>query len=206
MWVLLLTDRDLEPGARMSAPLEVAIAGCGRITEVGYLPALARTPTVRLVGVVDPDGERCARVAPNVPAYPDLGAARGGRPDLIVIAAPAAAHLPLAREAADAGVGSLVEKPPAHTLADTVALAALEPAPFMGFNRRFDPDLSALRDRVREGRAQGAPARASSSRSRLVRGGRTPSRTVRCSTWGLMSSTSHAGSPGSRLGACGRWR
>jgi predicted dehydrogenase len=47
-------------------------------------------------------------------------------------------------------VRSLVEKPPTLTLVDAVALASLDPAPFMGFNRRFDPDLTALHERVRE--------------------------------------------------------
>jgi predicted dehydrogenase len=133
------------------APLDVAIAGCGRITEVGYLPALAHIPTVRLVGIADPDGDRCARLAPGVPAYPDLeGLLEAQHPELLVIAAPASTHLPLAREAAEVGVRSLVEKPPARTLADAVALAALDPAPLLGFNRRFDPNLAALRTRVRE--------------------------------------------------------
>lgn len=142
--------------ASTAAPLDVAIAGCGRITEVGYLPALAHTPGVRLVGLADPDIDRCARLAPSVPAYPDLARLlETQRPGLVVVAAPASVHLALALEAAEAGVRSLVEKPPARTFEDTVALAALNPAPFMGFNRRFDPDLAALRTRVHEG-ARGA--------------------------------------------------
>ncbi len=134
----------------------MAIAGCGRIAEVGYLPALARTPAARLVGIADPDADRCARLAPGVPAYPDLEQLlEARRPDLVVVASPAATHLALVREAARAGVRSLVEKPPAATLDDARALAALEPPPYMGFNRRFDPELAALRERVRGG-TQGA--------------------------------------------------
>ena len=57
--------------------------------------------------------------------------------DLLVVAAPAAHHLPLAEEAAAVGVGSLVEKPPAADLAEARRLAALDPQPFVAFNRRF---------------------------------------------------------------------
>jgi predicted dehydrogenase len=61
----------------------------------------------------------------------------GAEIDLLVVAAPAAAHLPLAEAAATAGVRSLVEKPPATDLAGAQQLADLQPQPFVAFNRRF---------------------------------------------------------------------
>jgi predicted dehydrogenase len=39
----------------------------------------------------------------------------------------------------------LVEKPPAPDRAGAAALAALDPVPFVAFNRRFDPAIAALR-------------------------------------------------------------
>lgn len=134
----------------MPASARVAIAGCGRLTEVGYLPALALLGGIELTAVVDPDRERCARVAPGTPAFGSLGELlAAARPDLVVVATPTATHLPLAREAAAAGVRTLVEKPPAATLAEAQELAQLVPEPQLGFNRRFDPRLEELRDTVR---------------------------------------------------------
>lgn len=131
------------------AQARVAIVGCGRITEVGYLPALATLGEARLAAVVDPDLARCARIAPGTTAFgslEDLLCVEA--PDLVVVATPAVTHLPVAREAAAAGVRSLVEKPPAATLAEARELALLVPEPHLGFNRRFDPRLVALRAAV----------------------------------------------------------
>jgi predicted dehydrogenase len=45
-----------------------------------------------------------------------------------------------------AGLAVLVEKPPGGDLAGAQALARLQPAPAVGFSRRFDPAWRALRD------------------------------------------------------------
>ena len=42
---------------------EIAVAGCGRITERGYLPALRRRPELRLAALCDPDPARLATAA-----------------------------------------------------------------------------------------------------------------------------------------------
>jgi predicted dehydrogenase len=106
---------------------------------------------VRLAAVADPVPERCARAAPGVPrvaSAADLIDARAA--DALVLATPAAAHLEDARLAADAGVPTLVEKPPAPTVLETAALAALDPAPWIGFNRRFEAGVSELREELRD--------------------------------------------------------
>jgi predicted dehydrogenase len=124
--------------------MRLGIAGCGRIAERGHVPAALSTPGVEIVAFTDPDRERVERC---------LGAwGRGGEAagydgiasllerasiDLLVVAAPAAAHLPLAEAAAEAGVSSLVEKPPASDLDGAQRLAALDPEPLVAFNRRF---------------------------------------------------------------------
>lgn len=126
--------------------VRLGLIGCGLLAERGYVPAFARAHGVRLAAVADPVGERCERVAPGVPAFgsaADLVA--GGAVDALVIATPAGRHLEDARVAADAGLPTLVEKPPAPTAAETAELAALEPAPYIGFNRRFEPELRELR-------------------------------------------------------------
>src|SRR5689334_11487802 len=122
--------------------MRLGLIGCGRLAERGYIPALRRARGIRLSAVADPVPGRCADVAPGVPAF--AGAAEvleAGAADALVLATPAHALLGDARLAAAAGVPTLVEKPPAPTVRDTEELAALEPMPFVGFNRRFEPAL-----------------------------------------------------------------
>jgi predicted dehydrogenase len=86
-----------------------------------------------------------------VAAHPDLAHLLGASAvDAVVLASPAAAHVDDAALATGAGVAVLVEKPPAPDAAGAAALADLRPAPWVGFNRRFDPGNQALRARVPE--------------------------------------------------------
>ena len=129
--------------------MRLGLIGCGLLAERGYVPALARADGVRLAAVADPVRERCTHVAPGVAAFAtaaDVLAA--GAADALVLATPAAAHLADARRASAAGLATLIEKPPAATAGETELLAALEPMPFIGFNRRFEPELRALRPAV----------------------------------------------------------
>lgn len=124
------------------SPLRLGLVGCGRVAERGYLPALARARRVELVAVADPDEARCASTAPGLPWFESASALLAGASvDAVVLATPASAHLADARVAAEAGVFTLVEKPPALTLAEAAELAALDPPPWIGFNRRFVPGL-----------------------------------------------------------------
>ena len=126
--------------------MRLGIAGCGRISERGYIPAALAADGVTIVGFTDPDAGRrrgCAELWAResdgqVPVFASAAALLAAEPiDLLVIAAPATHHLALAEEAATAGVRSLVEKPPAPNLAEAEQLAALDPQPFLAFNRRF---------------------------------------------------------------------
>jgi predicted dehydrogenase len=125
--------------------VRLGIAGCGRIAESGYIPAALTTPEVEIVAFADPDRkrrERCIaeyeRSGCETEGFADVASLLSEVPiDLLVVAAPATAHLPLAEAAAAAGVRSLVEKPPAADLDGAQRLAALDPEPFIAFNRRF---------------------------------------------------------------------
>jgi myo-inositol 2-dehydrogenase/D-chiro-inositol 1-dehydrogenase len=131
------------------AALRIGLVGCGRVSERAWVPALARSPDARLVGVADVDMSRCAAVAPLVPAFGSAAAlVAEGRLDALIVATPPADHLPAARAAAEAGLPCLVEKPPASDALQARELAAFEPAPFIGFNRRFEPALAELRSRM----------------------------------------------------------
>ncbi|WP_300013900.1 Gfo/Idh/MocA family oxidoreductase [Pseudonocardia sp.] len=135
--------------------IRIGLVGAGRLAEEGYVPAAHAATGVRLVALAEPDPERRGRVAGaagGVSAYPDAGSllAAGGI-DALVLATPATAHLADARAATAAGVPVLVEKPPAADLDDTASLAALTPAPWIGFNRRFGPGTAQLRAAVPAG-------------------------------------------------------
>jgi predicted dehydrogenase len=49
----------------MRRPLRLGLAGCGRLAERGYLPALALRDDVELVAVVDVDPARCRALSPG---------------------------------------------------------------------------------------------------------------------------------------------
>lgn len=125
--------------------------GCGRIAERGWIPAIARLERAELAAVADIDAARCAVVAPDTPAFSNAeDLVRAGGVDAVVIATPAAAHVSDGRAVAAAGVPSIVEKPPAPDAAAARLLAALEPMPRIGLNRRFEPSLLAIRERLPE--------------------------------------------------------
>lgn len=133
----------------MGDELRIGLVGAGRLAEVGYLPALNAAGGIHLVGLAEPDPtrrERVAALAGGVPAFPEAAALLAAMPvDGLVLATPASAHLADARTAAAAGVRVLIEKPPAVDRLQAAELAALTPTPWIGFNRRFDSGIEALR-------------------------------------------------------------
>ncbi|MQA76846.1 MAG: inositol 2-dehydrogenase, partial [Solirubrobacterales bacterium] len=94
----------------------------GRIATLGYLPALAATPALRLVAVADPAPDRrlalaaASGTAPSTHDGPEALIGAGGV-EALIVAGPAESHLEHARLAAEARLACLVEKPPAPTLA-----------------------------------------------------------------------------------------
>jgi predicted dehydrogenase len=134
----------------MAEPVRIGLVGCGRIAERGYLPAFARTRGVRLTAVADPDAERRARIGGGRPAFADAEALIASRAvEAIVFASPASGRLPDVSAAARAALPTLIEKPPATDAAEAHGLTELRPAPWVAFNRRFEPRLAALRAEVR---------------------------------------------------------
>ena len=134
-------------------PIRLGLAGCGRLAEAGYVPALAGLDGVELVAVADPDAGRRSVVGPGLPGFPDAAALLAALPagdavDGIVIASPVGTHVDEASAAAAAGVVALVEKPPAADAAGAARLVELDPAPLIGFNRRFDVAALAARSAV----------------------------------------------------------
>ncbi|HVF77890.1 MAG TPA: Gfo/Idh/MocA family oxidoreductase [Solirubrobacteraceae bacterium] len=130
------------------APLRLGLVGCGRLAELGYAAAAQAADGVQIVAVTDPDRARRGLLATKLGAS---GHARldqlltAGPIDGIVICTPPEDHEEAATAAAQAGLTALVEKPPAPDAAGALRLAALTPAPWMGFNRRFDQGLALQR-------------------------------------------------------------
>lgn len=123
------------------------------MVERGYVPAARRAADVVLAALADPVADRCRILAGAVDVFESVEALLAGADvDAIVVATPPETHLAAARVAAAAGVPTLVEKPPALSIDDALALAALTPPPWIGFNRRFLPGVrerrGELRDRV----------------------------------------------------------
>ena len=81
--------------------------------EFGYLPAFRQARGVVLAGIADVNLSRCGALAPGVPAYGNIQSLiQAGGLDAIVISVPTRFHLEYAACAAEAGLPSLVEKPP----------------------------------------------------------------------------------------------
>jgi len=130
------------------APLRLGLVGCGRLAELGYVPAVQAAPGVEFVAVADPDRARRGLVAGKlgVPGHARLGELLGATPlDGLVVCTPAEAHEEVAAIAAHAGLTALVEAPPAPDAAGALRIAALSPAPWIAFNRRFDQGLQLIR-------------------------------------------------------------
>jgi len=128
-------------GTSVSAPLRLGLVGCGRLAECGYAPAAARAKGVAIVAVSDPDRARRGLLAgkfgaPSFARTSEMFAAVAL--DGLVICSTPEHHEEAANEAAAAGLTALVEKPPAPDAAGALRLAALSPAPYAAFNRRFD--------------------------------------------------------------------
>jgi predicted dehydrogenase len=138
---------------RTAEPVRIGLVGCGRLAQLGYVPALARVGGAQLVAVADPDHIRRQRAA-------GMAAARGmlvgsyantaalvacAEPDAVIVASPAHSHVADACVAAGGCAALLVEKPPAPDLAGARALATVTPSVWIGFNRRFDAGAQRVR-------------------------------------------------------------
>ncbi|HWC27585.1 MAG TPA: Gfo/Idh/MocA family oxidoreductase [Solirubrobacteraceae bacterium] len=135
------------------APLRLGLVGCGRLAELGYAPAVRAVGRVEIVAVADPNRSRRALLAAKLgaAAHARLGELLAATPlDGIIVCTPPEEHEAATTAAAQANLPALVEKPPAPDAAGALRIAALRPAPWIAFNRRFDQGL-ALQPRMPAG-------------------------------------------------------
>lgn len=137
--------------------LGIALLGSGRMAHV-YGPKINAHPGLRLSVVFNPNRASAETIAEQYggDALSDLDQALSHPDvDVVLIATPANTHLEYVIASAKAGKPTFCEKPLDQSLdrADQCVSALIEnPVPFMlGFNRRFDPDISALQKTVQDG-------------------------------------------------------
>ncbi len=124
----------------MSA-LRLGLVGCGRLAERGYAPAVGRADGMEIVAVADISRSRRSLLASKLgaSAHPRTSELLAAGPlDGLIVCTTPEHHEDVAAQAAAAGIVALVEKPPAPDAAGALRLAHLHPAPYCGFNRRFD--------------------------------------------------------------------
>ena len=140
-------DRQNKSGQK--DPVRIGLVGCGRVAEYGYLPAFRKATGVKLAGLADVNQARCKDLAPEVPTHENIHALiKAGGIDALIISTPTRFHAAGARCAAEAGLPALVEKPPGLNAGEASAIHALNPAPRIAFNRRFEPGITRLKDEL----------------------------------------------------------
>lgn len=142
------------------SPLRLALVGFGAAGSLFHAPFIAATRGLRLSFVVTRDPARAAQARAE---YPDVAIVddaavlwtRREEIDLVVVAAPNVAHVPLATAAITAGLPVVVDKPLAVTSAEArgvIELAASRGVPLTVFqNRRFDGDFQTLAALIADG-------------------------------------------------------
>ncbi len=138
----------------MSQKYDVAIIGAGRMGQI-HGPNAARHSDLRLRYVIETDPQLAQALAAQTGAeVSTLGDALGD-PAIkgVIVASSTDMHLEHSLACIDAGKAVLCEKPIDLDLAKARAAASkFEGAPFvLGFNRRFDPHVSALKAKIDAG-------------------------------------------------------
>ncbi len=140
--------------------VRIGILGCGRIVLATHLPALRRRPDVQIAALAEPnDVLRQAALAQvtSAQASTDWREALENREiDAVLIALPTNLHAEAAIAALDAGKHIYLEKPIAATLADgrrvIDAWKSSGRIGATGFNYRFHPLVSTLRQQIQSQR------------------------------------------------------
>jgi UDP-N-acetylglucosamine 3-dehydrogenase len=137
----------------MSRTLRAGLIGLGAMGR-HHARVLAGLAGVELVAIADPDGDPHGR-GQGVDIVPDVTSLIGRGIDYAVVACPTGLHVDVGLELADAGVGALVEKPLADSLAGAEKLVeAFESRGLVagvGHIERYNPALQNLRARLENG-------------------------------------------------------
>tara|TARA_R110000772_G_scaffold190109_2_gene300976 strand:- start:368 stop:1297 length:930 start_codon:yes stop_codon:yes gene_type:complete len=130
----------------MSRPLRIAIAGLGKIARDQHMPAIAGNPDFQLAAIISSTAQDEA-----VPVFRTLEdvLASGLHLDAIAICTPPQVRHALCDLASANGLAVLLEKPPATTVEEARALAAMGQdrgtTVFAGWHSRFAPFVADAR-------------------------------------------------------------
>ncbi|MCX7325736.1 MAG: Gfo/Idh/MocA family oxidoreductase [Hyphomicrobiales bacterium] len=134
-------------------PLKFAVIGVGSMGR-NHARILASSPTVDLVGIVDPDPDARRQIASmaQAEAMADVEEAIARGIDAAIVAVPTVQHHDVARRLIDAGVHVLIEKPIAATSAEAHDLidraAAKGTILTVGHVERFNPAIRTLYEAI----------------------------------------------------------
>lgn len=136
-------------------PIEVAVVGCGAVSQMLYVPALRvleRVGEIQVTGLVDPAAPQRAEMVAHFPlatAYDALADYPVAPGTLVIIASPPRFHAEQSIEALRRGAAVLCEKPMAASVADAERMlqTARETKGLLavGIFRRFFPAFEALK-------------------------------------------------------------
>lgn len=138
--------------------VRVGIIGCSGVGQ-RHAEHLLKTPGAKIVAVADPDGRRAHEVAAVCGVsriYPDHTAMiKDGDIDAAVVSVPTFLHATVGGDILRAGLHMFLEKPPARSLAEVVAMRDASRAAgvsvTIGYQRRHDPRHIEARRRVGQG-------------------------------------------------------
>ena len=148
-------DSDTATGGQGVRPLRLAVFGAGRIGAVHARNAAALAG-VSIAHLVDPVAD-CAALAAELGAARSPAATALADPDLdgVVICSSTDSHAELLLAAAERGLAVFCEKPISLDFSTATAVTeAVEAAGIvcmLGFQRRYDPDFRAVRERIAAG-------------------------------------------------------
>jgi predicted dehydrogenase len=133
--------------------LRAGIAGFGLAGEVFHAPLIDAVDGIEVAGIVTTDPERQARARST---YPNAEVVYNvedlwDRIDLLVVATPNRAHVPLALAAVERGLPVVVDKPIAPSVTEAELLLSTGGRVTVFQNRRFDGDFLTLQGILERG-------------------------------------------------------
>jgi UDP-N-acetylglucosamine 3-dehydrogenase len=135
--------------------LRLGVVGIG-VMGSNHARVLSELPGVKLVGVADPDRNRCDQVAKTLGcgSFSDAdGLIREGI-DAVTIAAPTHLHRDIATECAARGIHIMVEKPIASTVEESRAVVAAARRAgvtlMVGHVERFNPAVQSIKRAIKD--------------------------------------------------------
>mgnify|MGYP003576432306 CR=1 FL=1 len=132
--------------------IPVGLVGYGFAGQTFHAPVLSAVPGLKLAAVASGQPDKVRADWPDAAVQPDVHALLAAHPELqlVVVAAPNAAHFPVARAVLQAGRHVVVDKPFTLDAGEARELAALASSQgkliSVYQNRRFDSDFLTLRE------------------------------------------------------------